>query len=77
VYATGLIEIALAAALLIAPQPRRRQVALAIAAYLVVVFSGNLYVAIAQVPVYPSLWMAWARLPLQPLFILWVLRPVR
>jgi len=67
----------LAGALLIAPPPRRRQVELAIAAYLVVVFSGNLYVAIAQVPVYPSPWMSWARLPLQPLFVLWVLRAGR
>ena len=77
VYATGLAEIALAAALLIVRPPKRRVVALLIAAYLVVVFPGNLYVAIAQVPVYPSPWMSWARLPLQPLFILWVLRAGR
>jgi len=77
VYATGLIEIAFAGALLTARPPRRRQVALAIAAYLVIVFSGNLYVAIAHVPVYPSPWMSWARLPLQPIFSLWVLRAGR
>ncbi|HUQ17885.1 MAG TPA: hypothetical protein VM070_08860 [Candidatus Saccharimonadales bacterium] len=76
-YATGLIEIALAGALLAVKPPRRTAVALAIAVYLVVVFPGNLYVAIAQVPVYPSAWMAWARLPLQPLFMFWALRAGR
>lgn len=77
VYATGAIEIALGAALLTTRAPGRRAVAVAIAWYLVVVFPGNLYVAAAGVPVYPSPWMAWARLPLQPLLILWALRTGR
>lgn len=77
VYFTGAAEIALAAALIAAPPPARRVIAIAIAAYLVAVFPGNLYVALAEVPVYPSAWMAWARLPLQPLFIFWVLRTGR
>jgi len=77
VYATGLIEIALSGVLLGVKLPRRRTIALAIAVYLVAVFPGNLYVAIAQVPVYPNPWMAWARLPLQPLFVLWALRAGR
>lgn len=77
VYATGLIEIALSGALLAVQPPRRRAVTLAIAVYLVAVFPGNLSIAFAQVPVYPSPWMAWARLPLQPLFILWALRAGR
>lgn len=74
VYLTGAAEIALAGALLAVPRPTRRVVAIAIAGYLVAVFPGNLYVALAEVPVYPSSWMAWGRLPLQPLFIFWVLR---
>ncbi len=77
VSATGALEIALAGALLIVRPPRRRAIATLIALYLVAVFPGNLYVAVAQIPVYPSPWMAWARLPLQPLFILWALRAGR
>ncbi|GAC1696061.1 MAG: DoxX family protein [Candidatus Limnocylindrales bacterium] len=77
VYATGLIEIALAGLLLGVKPPRRGTIAVVIAIYLVAVFPGTLYVALAQVPVYPHPWMAWARLPLQPLFVLWALRAVR
>lgn len=67
----------LTGALLIVGPPVRRVVAVAIAFYLAAVFPGNIYVAAAGVPVYPSPWMAWARLPLQPLFILWALRAGR
>lgn len=77
VYATGAFELALAAALVAVRPPRRRAIAIAVAVYLVVVFTGNLYVALAGVPVYPRPWMAWARLPLQPLLIAWVLRAGR
>jgi len=77
VYATGAIEIGLAAAIAATRPPVRRAVAIASAAYLILVFPGNLYVAVAEIPVYPSLWMAWARLPLQPLFIVWALRSGR
>ena len=77
VYATGAIEIGLAAAIAATRPPVRRAVAIASAAYLILVFPGNLYVALADIPVYPSPWMAWARLPLQPLFIVWALRAGR
>ena len=76
-YATGAIEIGLAAAIAATRPPVRRAVAIASAAYLILVFPANLYVAVAEIPVYPSPWMAWARLPLQPLFIVWALRAGR
>ena len=67
VYATGAVELALAAAVLFAPAGQRRRVGLLTAAYLVAVFPANIYVALAGVPVYPAPWLAWARLPIQPL----------
>jgi uncharacterized membrane protein len=77
VYATGVIEIVGGLALLV----RRYQgyVGLALAAYLVLVFPANVYVAVAGVqedlPGLPDAsWYSWARLPLQVLFIWWVLR---
>ncbi len=73
VYATGALELALAAALLLAPRALRRRVGVVTAAYLIAVFPANIYVALAGVPVYPAPWQAWARLPLQPLFIWWAL----
>ena len=77
VYATGAIELGLAAALGATPPPARRAVAVASAIYLVLVFPANISVAVSEIPVYPSPWMAWARLPLQPLFIASVLRAGR
>lgn len=74
VYATGAVELALAAAVVLAPPGQRRRVGLLTAAYLVAIFPANIYVAVAGVPVYPAPWLAWARLPLQPLFIWWALR---
>ena len=77
VYATGVIEIAGGLALLI----RRYQawVCLALAAYLVLVFPGNVYVAVAgveeELPGLPYIWWyPWARLPFQALYIWWLLR---
>lgn len=69
VHATGAIEIVLAVLLLVARRDARALVGRVTAAYLVAVFPGNLYVAAAAIPVYPEPWQAWARLPLQPLFI--------
>lgn len=74
VYASGALELALAAAVGFLPTRHRRRAGLASAAYLVLVFPANLYVALAGVPVYPAPWLAWARLPLQPLLVWWVLR---
>ena len=77
VYVTGVIEIVGGLALL----SRRYQgyVGLALAAYLVLVFPANLYVAVAGVeedlPGLPAAsWDSWVRLPFQALFIWWVLR---
>lgn len=74
VYATGALELLLAAAVVLAPPGQRRRVGLITAAYLVAVFPANIYVAVAGVPVYPAPWLAWARLPLQPLFVWWAIR---
>ena len=74
VYATGVIEVALGAALLL-PRPWRRRAGWATAWYLVAVFPGNLYVAVANVDVdgQPGGVYPWLRLPFQVLFIAWVL----
>jgi uncharacterized membrane protein len=74
VLATGIAEVALGVALLLR-QPRRRYAGFALAAYLVAVFPGNLYVALADVDVdgQPGGAYPWLRLPLQLLFIGWAL----
>ena len=74
VLLTGVIEVFLGAALLTPPRWRRRA-GLLLAAYLIAVFPGNLYVALAGVDVQgqPGGWYPWARLPLQALFIAWAL----
>lgn len=79
VFATGLIELALAAALIAAPPAQRPRVGAVVALYLLAVFPGNLYVALTGT-VYPAPWQGWARLPLQPLLIaaaLWSTRTQR
>ena len=79
VVATGLIELALGAALLVAPgRPRsevRRAVGRGTAAYLVAVVPANVYVAVAGVDVegQPGGIYPWIRLPFQVLFVAWVL----
>ncbi len=68
---TGAMEILLAAGL-IGPPRWHRPAALALAAYLVVVFPANIYAAVSQVPIdgVPTGWIRWARLPLQlPLIV--------
>lgn len=74
VYATGLFELVLAGALAWGPPRHRRRIGRVTAVYLAAVFPANVYVALAGVPVYPAPWLAWARLPLQPLLIWWALR---
>jgi uncharacterized membrane protein len=75
VYASGVVEIVGGLALFV--RRHRARVGLALAAYLVVVFPANVYVAVAGVDV-PGLpdagWYHWARLALQPLFVWWALR---
>lgn len=74
VYATGVAEIALGAAL-VAWRRDRAQVGQLTAAYLVAVFPANAYVAVAGVDVdgQPGGAYPWIRLPFQVLFIAWAL----
>jgi uncharacterized membrane protein/plastocyanin len=74
VYATGVIEMLGGAALALWPR-YKREVAILLALYLLAVFPGNIYVATANVDVQgqPGGIYAWIRLPLQALFIWWVL----
>lgn len=78
VFVSGLVEIALGIALLL-PPPARRRVGLVLALYLVGVFPGNVYVAVFDVDVdgQPGGAYPWVRLPLQLLFIAWVLWSTR
>lgn len=70
VYASGAVEIALGLALL-GVSRWRPFAGLALAAYLIAVFPGNLYVALAGVAVdgQPGGIYPWLRLPFQALFI--------
>jgi uncharacterized membrane protein len=74
VYITGVIEIALGVALLLA-RTHRVAVGQLLAAYLVAVLPANIYVAVADVDVdgQPGGVYTWIRLPLQGLFIAWAL----
>ena len=74
VYASGAVEIALGLALF--ARRYRARAGVLVAAYLVVVFPANAYVAVAgvDVPGQPGGWYPWARLPLQALFVWWALR---
>jgi uncharacterized membrane protein len=78
VLISGLVEIALALALLL-PPPTRRRAGVALALYLVAVFPGNVYVALFDVQVdgQPGGAYPWVRLPLQLLFIAWALWSTR
>ena len=73
ILVTGVIEILLAVGL-VAPRAWRRLVALALVAYLVAVFPANLYAAVVGVEV-EGLGAVnnWVRLPLQAVYIGWVL----
>jgi uncharacterized membrane protein len=70
VFGSGLVEIAFGVALLTRRswQPR---IGLALAAFLVAVFPGNLYVALAGIDVQgqPDGLYSWIRLPFQPLYV--------
>lgn len=69
-YASGVVELAVAAAVLV-PRTRRRG-GLAAAALFIAVFPGNLYMAVEPGDV-PH-WIALARLPLQVPLVLWGLQ---
>lgn len=70
VFVSGLVEIAFGV-LLLGPARYRAVVGILLAGYLVAVFPGNLYVAIAGVDVegQPGGLYSWLRLPLQAVFI--------
>jgi uncharacterized membrane protein len=72
ILATGVLEILLGVGLLL---PRwRREVALALVAYLVAVFPANVYVAVADVPLEGlGGGNPWLRLPFQAIYIAWLL----
>ena len=74
VLASGVVEIALGVALLRLAE-HRRSVGRVLGAYLLAVFPANVYVAVADVEVtdQPGGVYAWIRLPLQAVFIAWVL----
>jgi len=76
VVVTGVMEIAFAAALVLVPAgARRRGVGWALAAFLVVVFAGNVTQAVSRVDTFGLDTDAarWGRLAFQPLLILWAL----
>ena len=58
---------------LAAPSRRRREVALALAAYLVAVFPANVYVAVTgkRIEGLPGASHPWLRLPLQGIYVAW------
>ena len=77
VYATGAVEVVGGLALF--GRRYRAQVGLAVAAYFVLVFPANVYVAAAGVEqslpgLLDASWYPWVRLPFQALFVWWVLR---
>ena len=76
VVITGVMEIAFGAALVLVPAgPGRRATAWALAAFLVVVFAGNVTQAVSGVDTFGlgSDAARWGRLAFQPLLILWAL----
>ena len=77
VYASGAIE--MIGGLALFGRRHRARVGLAVAAYFVLVFPANVYVAVAGVEEsLPGLldapWYPWVRLPFQALFVWWALR---
>jgi uncharacterized membrane protein len=78
VFLTGLVEIALGAALL-GRRAWRSHAGRFLAAYLVAIFPANVYVAVAAVDVdgQPGGAYPWIRLPFQALFVAWALWSTR
>ena len=69
---TGLLEMLFATGLA-APSRWRREVAIALAAYLIAVFPANVYVAATGVRIegLPGAGHPWLRLPLQAVYVAW------
>ena len=74
VYASGVVEIVLGLALVTLPR-WRREVGIAIAAFFVAIFPGNIHQAVAGIDAFgldtPA--ARWTRLAFQPLLVLWAL----
>jgi uncharacterized membrane protein len=71
VFGSGLVEIAFGVALLLVRASWRPKIGLALAAFLIAVFPGNIYVAVAGIDVQgqPDGIYAWIRLLFQPAFV--------
>ena len=72
ILGTGLLEMLFGAGLA-APSRRRREVALALAAYLIAVFPANVYVAATgkRIEGLPGASHPWLRLPFQGVYVAW------
>jgi uncharacterized membrane protein len=72
IFGTGLLEMLFGVGLA-APSRRRREVALALAAYLIAVFPANVYVAVTgkRIEGLPGASHPWLRLPLQGIYVAW------
>jgi uncharacterized membrane protein len=72
IFGTGLLEILFGVGLA-APSRWRREVALALAAYLIAVFPANVYVAVSgtRIEGLPGASHPWLRLPFQGVYIAW------
>lgn len=79
IWATGVIELALAGGLIAAPERYRRHVGWALAVYLVAIFPANIYQAIAGTNAFgmTSATARWLRLLFQPLLIVLALWSTR
>ena len=79
VWATGAVELALAAGLVAAPARHRQRAGRALAIYLVAIFPANIYQAVAGTDAFgmTSSTARWLRLLFQPLLIVWALRSTK
>lgn len=75
VYFTGLCEIASGIGLVV--PATRRAAAICLVPFYAAVFLANIQHALHPALLGTPAWVAWARLPLQPLLILWALRYAR
>jgi uncharacterized membrane protein len=74
VWVSGVVEVGFALALVLLPR-RRRGIGWALAVFLVLIFPGNVYQAVAGTDAFglDTPLARWVRLAFQPLFVLWAL----
>ena len=75
VYTSGFFELLGGLGLL--PVRSRRLAGWGLLALLVAVFPANVYMALIHEQLHIPGWLAWGRLPLQPLLMWWVWRTIR